>query len=179
MFSPQSFHHYSESFERVKMVFEKFQLAKILFRKLMKCFGADVFDENYKPGTLTLVSCLMAFLANFSDAYTIVISYPDFMTILKTTTLWGICIQVISYVFKNLHCKNKFHQYTHNTSKNQTCTVPVKNIRKVISSIFLNFLMKFQYFTQFGHMAELSESELVMQKTFKNAISLESWHAFP
>jgi hypothetical protein len=39
--------------------------------------------------------------------------------------------------------------------------------------------MKFQYFTQFGHMAELSESELVMQKTFKNAISLESWHAFP
>jgi hypothetical protein len=25
-----------------------------------------------------------------------------------------------------------------------------------------------QYFTQFGHMAELNESEFVMQKTFKN-----------
>jgi hypothetical protein len=32
--------------------------------------------------------------------------------------------------------------------------------------------------TQFGHMAELNESELVMQKTFKNAISLEGWQVF-
>jgi hypothetical protein len=29
------------------------------------------------------------------------------------------------------------------------------------------FGMFIQYFTQFGHMAELNESELVMQKTFK------------
>jgi hypothetical protein len=76
------------------MVFEKLLLAKLQFRKLMWCFGVDVFDENYKPGILTLVSCMIAFVANFSDAYTIVILYPDFMTMLKTTTLWGICVQV-------------------------------------------------------------------------------------
>jgi hypothetical protein len=81
------------------MVFEKFLLAKLQFRKFMWCFGIDVFDENYKPGILTALIITLAFLANFSDAYTIVISYPDFMTVLKTTTLWGICIQVISYVF--------------------------------------------------------------------------------
>jgi hypothetical protein len=40
-------------------------------------------------------------------------------------------------------------------------------------------MKKIQYFTQFGHMAELSEPELVMQKTFKKAIPLLSWHAFP
>jgi hypothetical protein len=76
------------------MVFEKFQLAKLQCRKLMWCFGVDVFDENYKPGILTVVTILIAFLANFSAAYTIVISYPDFMTMLKTTTLWGVCLQV-------------------------------------------------------------------------------------
>jgi hypothetical protein len=98
-FLPQSSHHYSESFKRVKMVFEKFLLAKLQLRKLFRIFGIDVFDENYKPGILTALIITLAFLANFSDAYTIVISYPDFMTILKTTTLWGICIQVMSYVF--------------------------------------------------------------------------------
>jgi hypothetical protein len=77
------------------MVFEKFQLAKLQFQKLMKCFGIDVFDENNKPGILTLVTCLIAFLANFSAAYTIVILYPDLMTMLKTTTLWGVCVQVL------------------------------------------------------------------------------------
>jgi hypothetical protein len=79
------------------MVFEKFLLAKLQCRKLMWCFGVDVLDENYKPGILTLVTCFIAFLANFSAAYTIVISYPDFMTLLKTTTLWGVCLQVLVY----------------------------------------------------------------------------------
>jgi hypothetical protein len=33
--------------------------------------------------------------------------------------------------------------------------------------VSLIFLILIQYFTQFGHMAELSESELILQKTFK------------
>jgi hypothetical protein len=76
------------------MVFEQFILAKLQFRKLSWYFGIDVFDENYKPGILTIVTCLIAFVANFSATYTIVILYPDFMTMLKTTTLWGVCLQV-------------------------------------------------------------------------------------
>jgi hypothetical protein len=87
------------------MVFEKLRLAKLQFRKLMKCFGVDVFDENYKPGFLTVVTCLIAFVANFSAGYTIAILYPDFMTMLKTTTLWGVCLQVLVYFLsvKNLN----------------------------------------------------------------------------
>jgi hypothetical protein len=76
------------------MVFEKFQLAKLQFRKLMWGFGVDVFDDNYKPGILTAVTCTLTFLAHFLVLYTIVISYPDFMTVLKTTTLWGVYVQV-------------------------------------------------------------------------------------
>jgi hypothetical protein len=82
------------------MVIEKFQLAKLQFRKIMWGLGADVFVENYKPGILTLVICIIAFLANFSAPYTIVTLYPDFTTILKTTTLWGVYLQVVSWLSK-------------------------------------------------------------------------------
>jgi hypothetical protein len=75
-------------------IFSRFLLAKLKYQKLIKCFGVEVFDENYKPGILTLVSCIIDFLSNFSDAYTIVISYPDFMAMLKTSTLWGVSLQV-------------------------------------------------------------------------------------
>jgi hypothetical protein len=42
--------------------------------------------------------------------------------------------------------------------------VQIAFLNKKSFSPVLNLL---QYFTQFGHMAELSETELVLQKTFK------------
>jgi hypothetical protein len=84
------------------MVFEKFLLAKLQLRKFAKCIGVDVFDENFKPGFLTVLMIASMILANFSYVYTIVISYPDFIAILKSMTLWGICIQVISHAFKGI-----------------------------------------------------------------------------
>jgi hypothetical protein len=76
------------------MVFEKFQLSKIQFRKLFWVWGLDVFDEDYKPWFATVVSCILTFLGSSLPVYSIVISYPDFLMMLKTTALWGIVLQV-------------------------------------------------------------------------------------
>jgi hypothetical protein len=76
------------------MVFEKFQLAKAQFCKLMWCFGTDVFNEDFKVGFLSIVTCTLAFLGNILPVYSIAVKYPDFMTMLKTTALWGVILQV-------------------------------------------------------------------------------------
>jgi hypothetical protein len=82
------------------MVFEDFQQAKFQFRKLCWSWGLDVFDENYKPGVITFVTCTLAFLANTLPVYSIIIKYPDFMTMMKTTVFWGVVLQVLDSSLK-------------------------------------------------------------------------------
>jgi hypothetical protein len=90
------------------MVFEKFQLLKIQFRKLFWAWGLDVFVEDYKPWFATIVTCTLAFLASLLSVYSIVISYPNFLMMLKTTTLWGALFQVCNN-FKDFKCETCFN----------------------------------------------------------------------
>jgi hypothetical protein len=83
------------------MVIEKFKLAKAQFSKLMWCFGIDVFNEDYEVGLLTVVTSTIAVLGNVLPVYSIVIKYPDFMTMLKTTALWGVVLEVL-YLFLDI-----------------------------------------------------------------------------
>jgi hypothetical protein len=64
------------------------------FSKLMWCFGIDVFNEAYKVGILAIVNCFLAILSNILPAYSIAVKYPDFITMLKTTALWGVVLEV-------------------------------------------------------------------------------------
>jgi hypothetical protein len=76
------------------MVFEMFQLAKAQFSKLMWCFGTDVFNEDFKVGVVTVITGTIAVLANVLPVFSIVVKYPDYITILKTTALWGVVLEV-------------------------------------------------------------------------------------
>jgi hypothetical protein len=79
------------------MVFEDFQQTLSSFRKLCWSWGLDVFDENYKFEVNTFVTCTLAVLANILPVYSIIVKYPDFMAMLKTTALWGVSLQVLDF----------------------------------------------------------------------------------
>ncbi len=76
------------------MDFEKFRLARAQFSKLMNCFGVDVFNDAYKVDFLTIATCTIAVVANIFPVYSIVIKYPDFITMSKTTALWAVPLEV-------------------------------------------------------------------------------------
>ncbi len=61
----------------------------------MWAWGINVFDEDYKPWFATVVTCTLAILASLLPVYSIIISYPDFLMILKTTALWGVVLEVL------------------------------------------------------------------------------------
>jgi hypothetical protein len=46
-------------------------------------------------------------------------------------------------------------------------TVPLQALIVALVTLYEKIWKQLQYFTQFGHMAELNESELVLQKPFK------------
>lgn len=62
----------------------------------LKFIGINLFDENYRHGIRTLATFMVLLTINLGTIYTVYISIPDYIAVIKTLLLSGLGVQVVN-----------------------------------------------------------------------------------